>query len=264
MVDAELTATGVNSASRPRRIYLDRRVVRWLSVVVVLVTWEVFGRTQPILASYPSAVVEAFFNDAGRIFEAFAATLQAVAVGYSISVILGVLIGFGMARLRVAKVALNPYVAALYSTPRITLIPVAILLFGIGFELRVLMAVLASIFPMIINTEAAVNAVPKDLQDTARVFMASRWDVTRTVLIPGSIPGVFVGLRVGIIRALIGVIVAEMTAGAAGVGALLLTFGRFFQAERLFGPVLLLGFLSILLTQAILAAEKKVTPWQQL
>ena len=261
MVDVDAGAV----ALRPeRRFHFDRRVVRWLSVVVVLGTWEVLGRGEPILASYPSAVVEAFIENAGRIFEAFGATMQAVAVGYFTAVVLGVLVGFAMARLRVAKVALNPYVAALYSTPRITLIPVAILLFGIGFELRVLMAVLASVFPIIINTEAAVNSVPKELQETARVFMASRWDVTRTVLIPGSIPGIFVGFRVGIIRALIGVIVAEMTAGAAGVGALLLTFGRFFQAEKLFGPVLLLGFLSILLTQAILYAEKKVAPWQQL
>lgn len=260
MVEVEAGAFPVKA---PRMLHLDRRVVRWLSILIVLVVWEIFGRSEPILASYPSAVVRAFFENADRIFSAFTDTLKAVAVGYGIALGMGTLVGFGMARLRVAKVALNPYVAALYSTPRITLIPVAILLIGIGFELRVLMSVLASIFPIIINTEAAVNAVPRELQDTARVFMASRLDVARTVLIPGSIPGVFVGARVGIIRALIGVIVAEMTAGAAGIGALLLTFGRFFQAEKLFGPVLLLGFISILLTQLILALEKKVAPWQQ-
>ncbi|MDH3190003.1 MAG: ABC transporter permease, partial [Acidimicrobiia bacterium] len=257
MVDVGAPITGKST----RRLHLDRRVVRWLSVVGVVALWEVFGRSAPILASYPSAVVRAFIENVDRILVAFGATLQAVAVGYFLAVTLGVLIGFAMARIRTAKVALNPYVAALYSTPRITLIPVAILFFGIGFELRVLMSVLAAVFPIIINTEAAVNSVSKDLQDTARVFMASRWDVTRTVLIPGSIPGIFVGLRVGIIRALIGVIVAEMTAGAAGIGALLLTFGRFFQAEKLFGPVLLLGFLSILLTQILLALERKATPW---
>jgi len=238
------------------------RVVRIASVVLVVVTWEVAGRAAPRWASYPWEIGEAFVDNADRIAEAFVETFKAVGVGYALSVVGGVLIGFGMARIRVVKVALDPYVAVLYSTPRITLIPLAILLIGIGFNLRVLMSVLASIFPMIINTYAAVDSVSAELEETARSFTASRWNIVRTVLIPGAIPGIFVGMRVGIIRALVGVIVAEMTAGAAGVGALLLVFGRFFQSEKLFGPVLLLGLVSILMTRGLSILEKKLAPWQ--
>ncbi|MCE2528071.1 MAG: ABC transporter permease subunit [Actinomycetia bacterium] len=239
------------------------RVVRIASVVLVLVTWEVAGRAAPRWASYPWEIGAAFVDNADRIAEAFVETFKAVGVGYALSVVGGVLIGFGMARIRVVKVALDPYVAVLYSTPRITLIPLAILLIGIGFNLRVLMSVLASIFPMIINTYAAVDSVSGELEETARSFTASKWSITRTVLIPGAIPGIFVGMRVGIIRALVGVIVAEMTAGAAGVGALLLVFGRFFQSEKLFGPVLLLGLVSILLTRGLSYLERKLAPWQE-
>lgn len=238
------------------------RALRVASVVVVVLTWEIAGRAAPRWASYPTEVAAAFMDNLDRIIDAFVETFKAVGVGYAISVAGGVLIGFGMARIRVVKVALDPYVAVLYSTPRITLIPLAILLIGIGFNLRVLMSVLASIFPMIINTYAAVDSVSGELEETARSFTAGRWAITRTVLIPGAIPGIFVGMRVGIIRALVGVIVAEMTAGAAGVGALLLVFGRFFQSEKLFGPVLLLGLMSILMTRGLSLLERKLAPWQ--
>jgi NitT/TauT family transport system permease protein len=263
MATPQLTEHSAPFGGRIYALAVDRRVIRWASVLSVIALWEVFGRSSPLFASYPSAIARAFVENADRIFAAFGETLKAVALGYVIAVVLGTLIGFGMARNRTVKVAVDPYVTALYSTPRITLIPLAILLFGIGFQLRVLMSVLASVFPIIINTNAAVNAVPRDLQEAARSFTASKWDITRTVLIPGSLPGMFVGYRVGIIRALIGVIVAEMTAGAAGVGALLLTFGRFFQAEKLFGPVLLLGLVSIVLTRSLLILERKLMPWQE-
>jgi len=246
-----------------KTVVADRRMLRLLSILFVILVWEVVGRRQPLYASYPVAIWSAFLNNLDRIVPAYTATFRAVALGYTISVVFGIIIGFAMARIRLVKVILDPYVTALYSTPRITLIPVAILYFGIGFELRVLMSVLAAIFPMIINTNAAVNAVSRELEETAASFTASSWDITRTVLIPGSLPGIFVGMRVSMIRALVGVIVAEMTAVAAGVGALLLTFGRFFQADKLMGPVLLLGFISIFLTRSISLLERKLTPWQQ-
>ena len=242
---------------------ISPRAVRIASVVVVVAAWEVAGRAAPRWASYPWGIGAAFMENSDRIAAAFVETFKAVGVGYALSVAGGVLIGFGMARIRVVKVALDPYVAVLYSTPRITLIPLAILLIGIGFNLRVLMSVLASIFPIIINTYAAVDTVSAELEETARSFTASRWSIVRTVLIPGAIPGIFVGMRVGIIRALVGVIVAEMTAGAAGVGALLLVFGRYFQSEKLFGPVLLLGLVSIILTRSLSLLERKLAPWQE-
>lgn len=136
------------------------------------------------------------------------------------------------------------------------------MLIGIGFELRVVMCVLSSIFPIIINTQTGVRAVPADLLDTAAAFNAGRWTTARTVTLPAALPSVFAGFRVGIIRALVGVIVAEMTAGATGVGHLLLVFGRFFQADRLLGPVILLGLISIALTKGMTWLERRATPWR--
>lgn len=253
------------AALRARFDFVTPPVLRTVSLAVALALWEVFGRTAPIFASYPSAVVRALWRNAvvdNRLLPAFAVTFKALAVGYLIAAIGGIAVGYAMARNRLTRTVLDPYVAALYSTPRITLIPLVILLIGIGFELRVTMCVLSAIFPIIINTESGVRSVSVELLETAASFNVKRWTLLRTVTLPGSLPSIFVGLRVGVIRALVGVIVAEMTAGAAGIGYLLLTFGRFFQSDKLLGPVILLGLISILLTKGVTMIERRVTPWR--
>jgi ABC-type nitrate/sulfonate/bicarbonate transport system permease component len=246
------------------RIATSGRALRLLSIVAVLAIWEVLGRQAPLYASFPSAIVSAFYRIAvieGRLLPALAVTMHALLIGFAISAVLGVAIGFAMGRIRIVDLVLDPYVSALYSTPRITLIPVLILALGIGFELRVTMSVLSAIFPIIINTQAGVKSVDRELLDTGRAFAANQWQILRTVVMPASMPYVFTGLRIGIARALVGIVVAEMTAAVTGTGYLLLTFGRFFQTDKLMGPVILLGLLSIVLAWGVTRVQRALMPW---
>ena len=137
------------------RTLRDPTMLRIGSVVAVLVLWEVLGRLDPIVASYPTAIVAAFVELAfvdNTLWPAFATTLQGLVVGFAISSVLGVAIGFAMGRIRLVDLILDPYVSALYATPRIALVPLLVLWVGIDFELRVTIVVLSSIFPIIINT----------------------------------------------------------------------------------------------------------------
>ena len=259
----------MTSAALPRRraltIATSARFLQVASVVTVLAIWEVLGRQAPLYASFPSAIVSAFYNTAvtqNRLLPALTVTFTALFVGFTISAVSGIVIGFLMGRIRVIELILNPYVSAFYSTPRIVLLPVLILALGIGFEVRVTMCVLSSIFPIIINTFSGVKTVDRELVDTGRSFAATRWQVVRTIVMPASLPYVFTGLRIGISRALVGIIVAEMTAAVTGTGYLLLVFGRFFQTDKLMGPVLLLGVLSILLSGVVGFAQRRAMPWQ--
>lgn len=253
----------VTARGRRAPLQRSRRWLRILSVVGVLALWEALGRADPSIASYPTqivaALIETTFVD-NRILPAFTQTMYAIVVGFAISAVAGVVIGFAMARLPLLALVLDPYVNALYATPRITLIPLLILWLGIDFQLRVAICVLSAIFPIIINTSAGVRTVDRDHILTAQAFGASEWQLIRTVVLPGSLPAVFVGLRLGIIHALIGVIVAEMTAGATGVGYLLLVFGQFFQADLLLGPVMLLGLLSIAMAGLVNWLHRRATP----
>jgi ABC-type nitrate/sulfonate/bicarbonate transport system permease component len=242
------------------------RSLQVISVIGVLAIWEVLGRQAPLFTSYPTAIAVGFYNVAivkNELLPALASTLYGLALGYTIAAALGIAIGYAMGLSRVAEIALNPYVSALYSTPRIVLVPVMILWLGIGLEVRVAMAILTSIFPIIINTYVGVKSVDGELIDTGRAFMASRWQRIRTIVLPASMPLVFTGLRLGISRALEGIVVAEMTAAITGTGALLLNYGRFFQTDRLMGPVILLGLISITLAGIVKLTQDRLMKWNR-
>lgn len=251
-------------ASRATRVLTSGWSLRILTVAGVLGLWELLGSQAPLFASYPTQILIALWETTvtqNRLIPALAVTLHALLVGFVISAVLGVTIGFLMGRIRLIELVLDPYVSAFYSTPRITLIPVLILWLGVDFELRVTMCVLSAVFPIIINVHAGVKAVDRELIDTGRVFAATSRQILRTVVIPASLPYVFTGLRVGIARALVGIVVAEMAAAVTGTGYLLLFYGRYFQTDKLMGPVIVLGLLSILLAVGVSRVQRLVMPW---
>jgi NitT/TauT family transport system permease protein len=231
------------------------------SALIVGVLWEILGRQQPLFASYPSAIaaaaVDLAFRD-DRLVQALGSTLTGMAVGFAIATVAGVAIGLAMATIWLVDVVLDPYVNALYATPRVALIPLLVLWAGVGFELRVTVVVLSAIFPIIINVYAGVREVSPEYLDTARVFVASRRQTISTVVIPAALPFIFAGLRIGAARALTGITVAEMTAAVTGVGALLLTFSRTFATDRLFVVVVMIGILGILLGSGVQRLERRV------
>lgn len=238
--------------------------LRVASLIGVLVIWEVFGRLNPRVASYPSEIGAAFIQLAfvdNVLAPAFATTLQGLVVGFVIAAVLGIVIGFAMGRIRLVDLILDPYVSALYATPRVALVPLLVLWVGIDFELRVTIVVLSAIFPIIINTYIGAKSVDRELLDTGRSFAASGWQLLRTVVVPGSLPYLFAGLRIGAARALVGIIVAEMTAAVTGTGQLIIQYGRFFETDKLFVPVIILGLFSILLAELVYFLQRRATPW---
>ncbi|CAN5650142.1 ABC transporter permease [soil metagenome] len=258
--------TALAAAARRRSLPGSSNWLRVISVIVVIIVWETLGPQAPIFASYPSAIAVAAYEitvESNRLLPALATTLEGLVVGFVIAAVGGVVIGFAMARVRIIDLVLDPYVSALYATPRIALIPLLVLWFGVGFDLRVTVVVLSAIFPIIINVYTGAKNVDVDYLETAHAFAASRWQLLRTVVLPGSLPFVFAGLRIGVARSLIGVTVAEMTAAITGTGALLIAFGRAFATDRLFVPVLVLGVLSIILGELIHLAQRRAMPWRR-
>jgi ABC-type nitrate/sulfonate/bicarbonate transport system permease component len=246
------------------RLARDPLALRIASVIVVLATWEGLGRLDPIVASYPTAIAAAFFELGfvdNALLPAFATTLHGLVVGFAIAAVLGIAIGFAMGRIRLVDLILDPYVSALYATPRIALVPLLVLWVGIDFELRVTIVVLSAIFPIIINTYIGAKSVDRELLDAGRAFAANQWQLLTTVVVPASIPYLFAGLRIGVARALVGIIVAEMTAAVTGTGQLIIQYGRFFQTDRLFVPVIILGLFSIVLAELVYFLQRRATPW---
>lgn len=247
-------AIGGRAGLALRRRRLSRVAWPVAFLVVLLVAWEVVGRNRAVLTSQPTEVVGVLVDSdfvADQLLPAFGATLAGLGVGYLVGSLAGILIGYAMGASRLVDTALEPYVNALYATPRIALIPLLILWAGIGFQLRVTIVALSCVFPLIINTYRGAVEVASIHHDVASVAGASRWQRWRTVTFPSSVPHLAAGLRIGMLRGLAAAIVAEMVAAISGTGKLLLESGRFLQTDRLFATLIALGMLGILLSRAI-------------
>jgi ABC-type nitrate/sulfonate/bicarbonate transport system permease component len=240
------------------------RMASILFLLTWLTAWEVAGRFYGVRVSHPTAIAVAAYETIvveNRILPALLETLNGLSVGYLITVVLGIPIGFAMGRSRIVEVVLEPYITALYSTPRIALIPLLVIWAGIGYELRVTVVVLSAIFPLIINTYKGSQQIDQDYIDVGRAFCASRRRMLTTVIFPASMPYLMAGLRLAMGRALIGIMTAEMAAAVTGTGALIISYGRYLQIDRLLVPIIVLGGLAILL-QKILATLERRSSWR--
>lgn len=265
--DQQLTGSRVASAgpflqALPRRFATRANGLRLVSLVVVFTIWELWGRANQYFASYPSAIFQAASeNFLPVVLPAFTITLTAMAVGMVIATPIGMAIGFAMGRIRLFDVALTPYVYAIYATPRIALIPILVLWLGIDFNLRITIVALGAVFPIIVNTYVGTKNADPELLDVGRAFTATDWKVLRTIIIPSAAPFVFAGVRIGIGRAVSGVIVAEMTSALTGVGRILISYAKYLQIAELFVGVMTLGLFSLLLYSVLARLQRRLTPW---
>jgi NitT/TauT family transport system permease protein len=261
-----LAPAGAAGGAKPglARRWLGNAVVqRVLSVLAVLAAWQLIGSHFPYSMSSPGAVLSGARSSlASQVLPDFAQTLASFGIGFAISVGAGVPIGLAMARIRVVRVALEPYVLMLYSMPIIALIPVLVIIFGVSFPLRVTGVVLFGIFAIIVNTFAGASRIDPALEDVGRSFAAAPWKRLTAIIFPGSLRYIFAGVRIGFGHGMIGAVVIEIEASAVGMGNLLSLFSQELQLGKFFVVVIVLGIFSILCSIAIKAAERWCTePW---
>jgi ABC-type nitrate/sulfonate/bicarbonate transport system permease component len=262
------TRTRAASAAGPVGAWgwLGRPVVqRVLSVLVVLGLWQLIGSHYQYSMSSPSAIVDGARSSLfSEVFPAFGQTLLSFALGFAISVVVGVPVGIVMARVRFIRTAIEPYVLMLYSMPMLALIPVLIIVFGISFELRVTGVVLFGIFAIIVNTFTGASRVDPAYEDVGRAFVASPWKRLTSIIFPGSLRYIFAGVRIGFGHGMIGAVVIEIEASAVGMGNLLTQYIQALQLGKFFVVVIVLGIFSIICTLLLRAAERWATePWQR-
>jgi ABC-type nitrate/sulfonate/bicarbonate transport system permease component len=248
------------------RGWLGRPAVqRVLSIVVVLGAWQLIGSHFPYSMSSPTAIVSGARNSLfSQVFPAFGQTLASFGLGFAISVLVGVPVGIAMARTRVIRVAIEPYVLMLYSMPMLALIPILIIVFGISFELRVTGVVLFGIFAIIVNTFTGASQVDSALEDVGKSFMASPWKRLTAIIFPGSLRYIFAGIRIGFGHGMIGAVVIEIEASAVGMGNLLTMYVQELSLGKFFVVVIVLGIFSIICAMLIRAIERWCTePWQR-
>jgi NitT/TauT family transport system permease protein len=259
-------------ASRSRRAGRERAgvrladgwVLRVLSVVLIVVAWELYGRnTNPILFTYPSAVMGAAYNMTaeGILLEAIGQSLLVLAVGLAAGTVVGILVGLAVGRSRIVEALLDLPTIALYATPMVALVPVLVLWFGFGTPAKIVIVFLFAVFPVLINTARGVKEADPGLEEVARSFCSSERRKWIDLTLPSALPFIVTGVRLAIGRGLIGVVVAEFYTSISGLGFVIVSNANQFRTSRMFVPILVLMVLGIVLTKSLEAMERRLTPW---
>jgi NitT/TauT family transport system permease protein len=248
-------------ARRNRRL----TIIRTCSIVVALGAWEIFGRQiNPLFLSYPSKIVVAAFTlaQAGVLQEALLESFRTLVAGYVLGSVAGIALGLVIGRYREVEAALDWLVNALYATPLVALIPLVILWFGLGFNAKLFVVFLFALFPVLINTSIGVKNVSRPLIDVAIAFVANERQIFTKIILPASLPYIMAGLRLGIGRAIIGMVTAEFFTAISGLGGLVVKFGNAFRTDEMLVPVLILMALGVVLTAALQRLERRIAPWK--
>jgi len=210
-----------------------------------------------------SQVMEALgeFVRSGVILANLGSSLQALLLGFVLSLVFGLVLGALMGRYRYVEKALDVYVYALFVCPSIVFAPIFFAIFGLSDASRVAIIFVYSTFVMVINTATAIRTVDPSLVEMARSFGCREDQIFSRILIPASLPLVFAGIRLGMGRAVKGMINGEMLIAFVGLGALAQKYGAQFDAAKVFAiamVVLIIGLASNALVQMI---EKRLTSW---
>jgi len=254
------------SAERPFRLNEHLRSVSALSTVAVLLLWEIFGRqVNPLFLSYPSAIARAFGQvlATGEFQRQALISLEVFAIGLSAALILGIALGLLMGRYRLAEYLLDPYVYAFDATPRVALIPVLLLWFGLGISSRIAIVFLSGLFPVLMNTFSGVRTVSTSLVEVGRAYGARERELFSKIILPAALPFIMAGIRLAIGRALIGIITAEMFTAVTGLGALLIRYSSALATDKFFVPVIFLSLLGVILSSGVEKLQKRLAPWKE-
>ncbi len=244
---------------------------RWLpalTIVGFLVAWQLFVDLRgipPIYLPAPTAIARALVAmtlDGSLPFH-LGVTLLRIFAGFAVAAIFGVLLGvvMGMSRL-VARVA-DPWIAALYPLPKISLIPLLIIWLGTGEAYKIVISAVTAFFPIVMSTYAGVRQVDRGLVKAAQDLGANRRQIQLKVVIPAAIPNILSGLHLGMGVTIILVVAAEMIGGSrrAGMGYLLINAGQIMETEQVFASLVVLAVMGAAVIKLQQWIDRKVAPW---
>lgn len=240
--------------------------IRIASVLAFLAVWEVFGRrVDPVLMSYPSAIMVAFVKlvASGELVRELLRSMQAFVAGFGLSIVLGIVLGVLMGAYRRVEYALDPFINALYSTPNVALIPLVMLWLGLGLETKIAVVFLIAFFPIVVSTFSGVKNVSGSLVEIGRAFGFGEAQILWKIILPGSVPFIATGVRLAVGRAVVGMVVAEFFTAINGLGGMIIKYSNNFDTARMFVPIIVLALFGVGLTELVKVFERRVAPWKE-
>ena len=236
-----------------------------LSILSLAVLWEAVGRAMDSTLIPPLTQIGAAWwklLSSGKLLANLGMSLTTLAIGFCLAAFVGVVLGVLMGRFRAIEHFFDLYVNALMSAPTTAFVPVLILWFGLGMESRIAVVFLFAIFVIIINTMTGVKQVDSVLLEMARSFGAREREIFFKIMLPAALPAIMAGLRLGMGRAVKGMVTAEMLLTLTGIGAMIMQYGSSFATDSLFAVILTILLVALLAMKAVHWIDRRLTGWK--
>ena len=262
-----------NAATTRNRLHqLDSYLTRVRStvfIIMLLIAWEVVCRifhVSPLVIVPPSQVAGAFLRllSQGELLYHVYISMAEFIQGFLLAAVVGISVGIALGVNKPLRDYLDVTISALYAMPIIAISPLLIMWFGIGTGSKVAVVFSVAVFNILINTTSGVLSVDKNFIETAKCYGLSRTQIFLKVLIPAALPFIITGLRLGVGRGLIGVVVGELFGARAGLGFLIYSASQVFDTATLLVGVLIFAVIGVASTEFIKWIEDRVAPWRRL
>ena len=245
----------------------EQLVLGVLGTALFLLAWEIAARAgwlNPVVVSNPSRILAAFLGQwqSGDMLGDIRVSLVEFLVGFGLALAVGIALGIAMGLSRLTEYAVDPFVWFLYASPLIAFYPLIIVWLGFGFTTVVAVTFLLSVVSIVVNTMAGVHSVDAQLVRAVRAFGGRRRDVIVKVILPAAVPLILAGVRIGLGRALHGVVLGEMFSSNAGLGYRISFYAAHLRTADVFVPLVILVVVGILLNQLCRLCEARLQAWR--
>ena len=244
------------------------RTISILSPLVLLGLWEIFARSQWIDTRFfpaPSNIIRHLFElaSSGALWKHTVASLYRLAIGFVVGCLPAVVLGLAIGLYRPVRAAFDPLISATYPIPKSSLLPLILLIFGLGESSKIAMVAIGVFYPVVINTAAGVRQIPPIFLDVGHNFGASRFNMFRTVALPGALPLIMTGIKLGAGMGLVLIAIAEMIGAKQGLGYMIWNAWELFDVETMYVGLFVITIIGFVMNAGFDAIERAVVPWRK-
>jgi ABC-type nitrate/sulfonate/bicarbonate transport system permease component len=261
----------VTAAPQAKTWTLNRRsrerIISFLSPIALLLLWEVLARLGILDTRFfpaPSQILSTLLTmmKSGELQDDTLISMTRLAVGFLVGGIPALIIGVVMGLNSTLRAMIDPLIAATYPIPKSSILPLALLVLGLGEASKIFMVAIGVFYPIAMNAMAGVREINKVYLDVGHNFKASRWDVFRTIALPGAMPMIMTGIKLGVGMGLVLIAIAEMVGAKSGLGYLIWNAWETFAVDQMYVGLFVIALIGFALTLILNELEKVFVPWK--
>lgn len=240
----------------------------FLSIFIFIIIWGIYVKISGVaeyIVPSPIKVIKRLFEImiSGEIWPHFFATSGIIFIGYFIGIALGLIFGYMIEKITFLKKMILPYIIFFQTAPKIALVPLFVIWFGLGLTSKLILIISMVFFPIMVSTMDGISSVPKDMRNLMKILNANKYQIIFKMELPYSMPMIFSGLKIGMVQAIIGAIVAEWISGKIGLGYILIFASSTFDTTLLIAGIFFTIIVGIFYYELVNIIEKKVLYWHE-